>query len=172
MEHIGLVEAVVTQFVHQDFVGGEVEHAFGKPLLQGIYQQEQARLAQLARVHAVLGIAIRTEGEDHLAMRMRCVQLCQPRAPLLHHLRERENLLAEMRCGLLVAVSHNHALVRSQPIYMVRAQGHEEVGHPLGHGACRLDALLHLLPAFIARWGRYIGRKQAVVPQSIAPFKA
>ena len=40
VEHSGLVEAVVAQFVHQDFVGREVTDALAKPLLQGIYQQE------------------------------------------------------------------------------------------------------------------------------------
>ncbi len=67
MQHVFLVEAIITKFIVHDFVSREIAHHSRIRLHQFIGCQQKRSLRKLTSVIAVFGIADRTYRDDHLA---------------------------------------------------------------------------------------------------------
>ena len=63
MNEVVGVETVVTEFVENNLVSGEVGHLFGELLLQAVDSHEQHRFAELVLMHSVALMADRADGE-------------------------------------------------------------------------------------------------------------
>lgn len=66
MQHVSIIESIVTEFVVQHFVGREIVDVLRVGFAGVIAEKQQTCLAQLGLVEAVLSVAVRTDGEYNL----------------------------------------------------------------------------------------------------------
>ena len=64
MEHVGLVETVVTEFVVHNLVGREISHRFTQIHTDFLYSEEEGGLGELGGVETVFAVTDGADGED------------------------------------------------------------------------------------------------------------
>ena len=117
MHHVPLIETVVAQVVHQDFVGREIA-ALGQAFRQCVRGQNQRRLAQRVLGRSVAQMTYRTDGEDRFSAGQ------EPGDRFAEGFDDfacAHSPTAEHRCGQFVAIRHDPARV-AQFVYPGRAQ--------------------------------------------------
>ena len=141
MNHVGGIEAVIAQFIEQDFVGREI---IGKaptrpPRGEGtcylINRQEQFCLAKLILMQSVTLMTNGTDGKNHMKMGIDTLKQLKEGFPCISNVVSRKTLASEKRIGLLVTIGNQHAIFL-QTINIGSAESDDEhisIANPIGN---------------------------------------
>ena len=136
MQHVFLIEAIITKLIVHDFVSREITHHSRIRLHQFICSQLKRCLRKLAPVVAVFGIADGADGYNHLFSFQQINGLLQIPCTLLHA----QFPFLEKALRTLLAVIHNLARFL-QNIHVVRTQ--RKHSHTRQNIQTLLHAFLH-----------------------------
>lgn len=170
VKHVGAEEAVVTQFVEDDFVGGKVM-GNGQTFLSAgadktVGRKQQCGLAELGTVHSIFGIAVRTYGKDYLERRIDLVQAPEKWQPCPHDLFHGKIALREGGGRFAMAVSDNET-AGAQFIDTAGSESDEQnFGLPEQPGG-RQQTAEDPAQAFFFFFGRELPVVQPAVPQIV-----
>ena len=103
MNEVVGVETVVTEFVEDNLVSGEVGHLLRELLLQAVDSHEQHRFAELVLMHSVALMADRADGEHPVFVGHRADE----RSPSGKNLFHAEPFACELAFREFVAVGYN-----------------------------------------------------------------
>ena len=102
------IVSVVAQFVEQNLVGREIAARLWKTPYEFVLSQEEHRLAELAAVVPIFGIAVGAHREDDLQRGIDLKQFLHHGCKYLHHLLLRGPPLREETVRLPLAVGDHH----------------------------------------------------------------
>lgn len=148
VRHVGVVEAVVAQVVHEDFVGGEVV-ANAALALQPVDGQQQGGLAQLVAVSSVAEVAYGTHREEQAALGQGALDVAHDGEPAGHDVVGREEFAREGRGRLLVAVGHYLAGC-VEPVDVGAAPGNDDAVGCRQTVVCRSQAAVDVCQCAVA----------------------
>ena len=123
MEHIGGVETVVTEFVEDNLVCGEIGDGgvfFGYP----VSREEQCTLGELAAVVAVFAVTYRADSEEDMHVWFGLQEQVRSTAEVVGALVYGQTLLGEKVGRTFLAVINNLAAL-AKPINAVGAEGED-----------------------------------------------
>ena len=163
VRHVGVVEAVVAQVVHENFVGGEVV-ANAALALQPVDGQQQGGLAQLVAVCPVAEVAYGAHREEQAALGQSTLDVAHDGEPAGHDVVDCEELAREGRGRLLVAVGHYLAGC-VEPVDVGAAPGDDDAVGRRQTVVSRSQAAVDVCQCAVAVGAREAGVVVVAVPQ-------
>ena len=111
VQHVVGIETIVTQFVDENFIGGEIVYRNRLILCKLRYSQEERRLGELVLVETVFDVANRRDGEDEMLIGIGGDDRLPRRYDFLH----REAAARESVGRNLMAVCHHDPILLIDP---------------------------------------------------------